>query len=82
MKARQILANNIVYYRTKNCWTQEKLAELLDTSAAYVSEMENEKRNISVDYIDYIANIFKIKPYELLLNRKPVENRRINKGKK
>ena len=57
-KARQILANNIVYYRVKNNWSQEHFAELLGTSSGYVSEMENAKRNISIDYIDHLANIF------------------------
>ena len=65
-KARQILANNIVYYRIKNNWSQEYFAELLGTSSGYVSEMENAKRNISIDYIDHLANIFKIEPHELL----------------
>ena len=49
---------------------QEKFAELLGTSTGYVSEMENAKRNIYIDYIDHIANIFKIEPHELLVNRK------------
>lgn len=80
--ARQILANNIVYFRVKNGWLQEKFAELLGTSSAYVSEIENAKRNISIDYIDNISNIFKIEPRELLANRKPVEFRRISRGKR
>ena len=57
-KARQILANNIVYYRVKNNWPQEYFAELLGTSSGYVSEMENAKRNISVDYIDHLCSCF------------------------
>ena len=41
--------------------------------------MENQKRNISSDYIDHIANIFKIEPHELLVERLPVDIRRIDK---
>ena len=48
----------------------------------YVSEMENQKRNISSDYIDHIANIFKIEPHELLVERLPVDIRRIDRGKR
>lgn len=81
-KTRKILANNIVYYRTKNNWTQEQLAELLNTSSGYVSEMEHEKRNISCDYIDLLANIFKVEPQELLTNRLPVNIRRISRRKR
>ncbi len=44
--------------------------------------MENEKRNISSDYIDHIANTFKIEPHELLINRSPVEVRRIDRPKR
>ena len=60
----------------------EYFAELLGTSSGYVSEMENEKRNISSDYIDHIANIFKIEPHELLKNRLPVDIRRIDRHKR
>lgn len=49
-KTRKILTNNIVYYRMKRGWSQEHFAELLGTNSGYVSEMENEKRNISCDY--------------------------------
>ena len=81
-KTRKILANNIVYYRTKKGWTQEKLAELLNTSSGYISEMEHEKRNISCDYIDLLATIFEIEPHELLTNRLPVNTRRISTRKR
>lgn len=81
-KARQILANNIVYYRVKNNWSQEYFAELLGTSPGYVSEMENAKRNISIDYIDHLANIFKIEPHELLSSNLTVSKRRIPRHKR
>ena len=80
--ARTILANNIVYFRVKNNWSQEHFAELLGTSSGYVSEMENAKRNISIDYIDHLANIFKIEPHELLLNSLTVRKRRIPRHKR
>ena len=79
-KTRKIIANNIVYFRIKKGWSQEHFAELLGTSSG--SEMENEKRNISSDYIDHIANIFKIEPHELLINRLPVNVRRIDRPKR
>ena len=79
---RNLIANNIVYFRIKKGWTQEYLAELLGTSSSYISEIENEKRNISTDYIDSLSKIFNIEPHELLINRYPVEKRRIKKSKK
>ncbi len=81
-KTRQILANNIVYFRIKNNWSQEDLAELLGTSSVYISQMENGKRNISCDYIDHLANIFKIEPMDLLKCRSSVIVRRIDRRSK
>lgn len=81
-KTRQIVANNIVYFRVKNNWSQDDLAELLGTSSVYVSQMENGKRNISCDYIDHLSNTFKIEPVELLKYRSPVDNRRIDRRSK
>lgn len=81
-KTRKILANNIVYFRVKNNWSQDDLAELLGTSSVYISQMENAKRNISCDYIDHLANIFKVEPVELLKYRSPVDTRRIDRRSK
>lgn len=81
-KTRDIIANNIVYFRVKKGWSQEYFAEQLGTSSGYVSEMENGKRNVSCDYIDHIATIFKIEPHELLINRLPVKVRRISRHKR
>ena len=81
-KTRKIIANNIIYFRIQKGWTQEYFAELLNTTPAYVSELENEKRNMSIDYIDFIADIFGVEPHELLLSRPPVKIRRIKKSKR
>lgn len=81
-KTRKILANNIVFFRLQKGWSQEQFAELLGTSSGYVSEMENSKRNISSDYIDHISKVFKIEPHELLIDRLPVDTRRIPRHKR
>jgi len=78
-KTRRIIANNIVYFRVKRGWSQDYFSELLGTSPGYVSEMEHAKRNISSDYIDHLANVFKIEPHELLVERSPVDIRRIGR---
>ena len=81
-RTRKIIANNIIFYRISNGYSQENLAELLGTSSTYVSELEHHKRNISCDYLDKLANVFKIEPHELLVDRSPVEIRRIKKRKR
>ena len=60
-QSRNILANNIIYYRLKLNWSQEDLAEELGTTATYISNLENAKRNMRVDYIGFIADTKKVK---------------------
>ncbi len=78
---RNIIGDNIVYFRLKADWSQENLAELLETTPAYLSQLENGKRNITADYLEKLAKVFKIEPYQLLLERPPLKNRRIDRIK-
>ena len=64
-QSRNILANNIIYYRLKLNWSQEDLAEELGTTATYISNLENAKRNMRVDYIGFIADTLKVKIEDL-----------------
>lgn len=66
-QSRNILANNIIYYRLKLNWSQEDLAEELGTTATYISNLENAKRNMRVDYIGFIADTLKVKVEELFI---------------
>lgn len=75
--ARNILANNIVFYRIKNGWSQEDFADKLGTTVTYVSSLENAKRNTRIDYIEHISNVLGIKLYQLFEYRDKVENNRI-----
>ena len=77
LKARKILANNIVYFRLKHGWSQEDFADELGTTPTYVSNMENAKRNMRIDYIGYIASILGIKIQDLFVEREPVKSHRI-----
>lgn len=75
--ARKILANNIVYFRIQKNWSQEDFAEELETTTTYVSNIENARRNIRIDYIGHIANTLDIPLEQLFVERKIVENHRI-----
>ncbi len=77
VKARKILANNIVYYRLQNGWSQERFAESLGTTATYVSNLENAKRNTRIDYIDLIADTLGVPLNKLFEERQNVSNHRI-----
>lgn len=71
--SRKILANNIVYFRLKLNWSQEDLAEELGTTPTYVSNLENAKRNMRVDYIGHIANTLKVSVQDLFIEREEVK---------
>ena len=77
LKARKILAYNIVYFRIKKGWSQEDFADELGTTPTYVSNMENAKRNMRIDYIGYIANTLGVPLHELLIERETVKSRRV-----
>lgn len=70
MNLKQVLGSNIRYYRFKNNYTQERLAELLDISTTYMSDIECGKRNVSLDIIERIAALFKIKYSDLFRTQK------------
>ena len=71
--ARNILANNIVYYRLQNGWSQEDFADKLGTTPTYVSNLENAKRNTRIDYIDHIATTLNVELFQLFEKRKNIE---------
>lgn len=75
-KSRKILANNIVYFRLKNGWSQEDFAEILKTTPTYVSGLENAKRNTRIDYVDQIANALNVNVEQLFIERPIVNNHR------
>ena len=56
-------------YRNKKGLTQEKLAELSGLHRTYISAVEREQRNISLDNIECIANALEIEAYLLLIKK-------------
>lgn len=50
--SKENLANNIKYYKYKLDLSQEKYAELLDTSLRYISHLALMKRNFSLQILD------------------------------
>lgn len=58
----------IAYYRKLNNLTQEQLAELLDVSPGYLSQVESQSKTqpISLDLLFNIADVLEIQPKQLL----------------
>lgn len=60
-------AVNLRRYRKERGYSQEYLAELAGLHRTYISAVEREKRNISIDNIGRIAEALDINAYELLM---------------
>lgn len=80
-KTRKLLANNIIYFRHKNDWSQEIFADKIKSSPAYISQLENAKRNVTSDFIDKLADSFGVEPHELFIKRDSVNNKRVDQKK-
>lgn len=78
---RKLLANNIVYFRHKNDWSQEIFADKVKSTPAYISQLENAKRNVTSDFIDKLADSFGVEPCELFIKRDFINNKRVNQKK-
>lgn len=61
-------AVNVRYSRNKCGYSQEYLAELAGLHRTYISAVERERRNISIENIQHIAEALNIEPYLLLMD--------------
>ena len=69
MTLKQIFINNMKEFRKKEKISQMKLAEYLNTSPTYIGEIEVGKKFPSMDMIEKIATILRIKPYYFFVDR-------------
>jgi transcriptional regulator with XRE-family HTH domain len=61
------LGKNIRKYRSRNAWSQEQLAEKIDISATFLSNIETGRSWISAKTIANLCNVLKIDIYELFM---------------
>ena len=59
-------STNLKYYRIENNLTQAELAEKINLTDKYISDLERNKFTPSLDTINDVALIFNIEPYLLL----------------
>jgi len=66
-----IFCKNLKYYRYKIGYSQEKLGELSDLSARYISAIECGRYSPTFDTIEKIASALEIDDYKLF---RPIDN--------
>lgn len=67
----QLLGQRIANRRKNNKITQERLAEYLDVSIAFVSKIERGKTQISLERLVQICQFLDISPGELITGAQP-----------
>jgi transcriptional regulator with XRE-family HTH domain len=63
-----IFATNVKRYRVAQGLSQEKLAELSGLHRTYISSLERERRNISIENIESISKALNVDPQLLFIN--------------
>ena len=67
MNTLHIFATNVRNYRKQKGLSQEGLAEKSNLHRTYISSLEREKRNISIENIEKIADALSVDAYQLFL---------------
>lgn len=73
---RKNLANNIYRLRVERNLSQERLAEKSKISPTSISDIENAKVNVRIDYIERIAKAFGVEGHTLLINNGVINNKK------
>ena len=68
---RAILGANLKKYRSYRKFTQEELAEKLEISIPFLSDIENSRKWISPATLVKLAGVLNIEPHELLEPEQP-----------
>ena len=70
MDIMKIFVFNMKKYRKKRQFSQEKLAEMLNTSTSYIGEIEINRKIPSLEMVEKIANALEIEPFRLFIDDK------------
>ncbi len=68
MNILHVFAKNVRFYRQQSGLSQERLAELANLHRTYISAIEREQRNISLENVENISNALGIEPYKLFID--------------
>lgn len=79
LNIREIVGQNIRFFRRARGITQEMLAEMVDVSGSYIGYLERGKKGPSLDLLAKIAGILEVDPAILLTSPDEVANRELKK---
>lgn len=68
------IGEQIRHYRTLRGWTQEQLAEVLESQGTYIGRVERGEQNIQLQTLEKIADALHINVYALFSERDPFEH--------
>jgi transcriptional regulator with XRE-family HTH domain len=71
--ARRLLAQNVRILRLMRGWSQEALAEAAELDRSYVGDIEQARRNVSLDSVERLARAFGMVVPDLLREPDPTE---------
>jgi len=72
-KIQEIFLNNMKNARAKLGLSQSKLAEKADVSTGFIADIEIGRRSSSLNTLQKIADVLKLKPYQLLIEEDDIE---------
>lgn len=83
MNIRHVFGKNVKYYRFQAKYTQATLAEKIDISTTYLSELERGMHSLDFDKMEKLCKCLNIEPFQLFLQVKDINlPRRIDMNKK
>lgn len=84
LRSKDILAINLKYYRYKLNLSQEKFAEMMNSTLPYINQLENGRRKPTLDLIDKFSDKLNITSAELITYNKDhnLDSKRIDERKK
>ncbi|MBR1536623.1 MAG: helix-turn-helix transcriptional regulator [Treponema sp.] len=74
LSLQEIFINNLKFYRKKNGFSQEALSEKLGKGTNYINKIESHASFPTIQVIEEIADIFKIKASQLFEEEKSPKN--------
>ena len=65
MNIKEVFGKNLKFYRFQRGFSQEKLAEIMDSTVSYISNIETGRNGVSFATVEELCRILNIRPKQL-----------------